>query len=151
MKISEWLSKEKDWTTSLNEHETNYEMGWKIVMMGGMGCNIGLEKDIDRINIIGNGQLSTEDAKKYKLVPKDKKDLFWIDLRMSVLPLGVQISPRPNHESLEKIQIGKVIYFDGLSQNNLIDGLLKVTDALEIIELRISLFSRIVSQTNRQG
>jgi hypothetical protein len=119
-------------------------------MMGRMGCNIALEKDIDRINIIGNGQLSTEDAKKYINVPKNKKDLFWIDLRMSVLPLGVLITPRPDHEKLESIQAARVIYFDGLSQDNFINTILKVTDALEIIELKIALFTRIVCQMDQK-
>ncbi|HET7344559.1 MAG TPA: DUF2299 family protein [Nitrososphaeraceae archaeon] len=68
----------------------------------------------------------------YKLSPE--KDEFWIHLRMNLIYVGINVAAIPDIESLESIQLTKPIYFDGLSQDKLIDVILRVTDALELSE-----------------
>jgi hypothetical protein len=48
-----------------------------------MGCNVCIENDIERVDVIANGIFSESDAIKYKLAPKSKKEDFWIDLKMN--------------------------------------------------------------------
>lgn len=72
---------------------------------------------------------SLSDSIKYKLAPKNKKDDFWIDLKMKLVLVGVNVNPMPNIENLQSIQIAKLIYFDRWSQDRLINTMLKVAEA----------------------
>jgi hypothetical protein len=41
-----------------------------------MDCNVCIEKDIDRVNVIASGKFSEADAMNYKLSPKHKRISF---------------------------------------------------------------------------
>jgi hypothetical protein len=90
--ILEWLSKEGNWNIQVNP-DPNYYFLCLVKMSERMGCNVCIEKHIDRVNVIASGKFSETDAINYKLSPKDKKDKFWIDLKMNLVHLGVNVDP----------------------------------------------------------
>lgn len=143
--IIKWLSKEKNW--SFQEHpDLNYYFTCKVKMSERMGCNVCIENDIERVDVIANGKFSESDAIRYKLAPKNKKDDFWVDLKMNLVNVGVNVDPKPDIENLQSIQIAKLIYFDRWSQDRLINTMLRVTEALELTELIFRNFSEKMSQ-----
>ena len=98
------------------------------------------------MDVIANGKFSESDAIRYKLAPKNKKDDFWVDLKMNLVNVGVNVDPKPDIENLQSIQIAKLIYFDRWSQDRLINTMLRVTEALELTELIFRNFSEKMSQ-----
>ena len=120
-------------------------------MSDNIGCNVCIEKDIDRVNIMATGKFSEEDAVNYKLSPKHKKEKFWIDLKMNLVHVGVNVEAIPNLEILDSIQIAKLIYFDRWSQDRLTNSMLKVSDSLELVQLIYRNFSEMMSQQNSKA
>ncbi len=148
--ILNWLSKETAWNIQISI-DTLYYFVCIVKMSERMGCNICIEKNIDRVDVIANGKFSKEDNTNYKLSPKHEKERFWTTLKLSIIPLNVNIEPIPDIENLETIQIAKLIYFDGWSQNRLINTMLKVTNALESAELIYRNFSERMNQQDSRA
>ena len=147
--IIRWLSYEKNW--SFQEHpDPIYYFTCKVQMSESLGCNVCVENDIERVDIITNGKFSQSDSIKYKLAPKNKKDDFWLDLKIRLVHVGVNVNPMPDIENLRSIQIAKLIYFDRLSQDRLINTMLKVAEALELTELIFRNFSERMGQQGRR-
>jgi hypothetical protein len=141
--ILKWLSQEQDWKVEVST-DPYYYFTCLVRLSESMGCNICIENHIERVNVIGNAMLSQSDRINYKL--SAEKDEFWIDLRMNLIHVGINVAAIPGIESLESIQLTKPIYFDGLSQDKFIDVILRVTDALELAELIFRNFSDAMSQ-----
>jgi hypothetical protein len=148
--ILKWLSQEKDWNIQVNP-ETDYYFCCTVKMSEAGGCNVCIERDIDRVNVISNGKFTEGDAINYKLSPKKKKEEFWIALKTNLVHVGVNVDPKPDFENLETIQVAKLIYFDALSQDKLVNTMLKVTDAMDLIQLIYRNFSEEMSRQSQMG
>ncbi len=128
-KISRWLSQETQWKIQPNGNDPTYYFIWNVELEK-IPAAICIEKNIDRVNIIGNAKLEEDDMTAYKLTPDRQR--FWSNLKMYTFPIGVMVNAIPNSEQLENIQFARMIYFDALSQDNLIHTLIRVSDAMEI-------------------
>jgi hypothetical protein len=136
--ILQWIAQEQDWKIEVsNDHY--YYFACLIRLGHDMSCNVCIEQHIERVNIIANAKLSERDRLNYKLTPGREK--FWIDLKMNLIHVGVNVTAFPEVENLESVQLAKTIYFDGWTQDKFIDTILKVTDALEMTELIFRNFS----------
>ncbi len=91
-----------------------------------MNCDVGVEKDVDRVNIMVNPVIAEDDASSYKLTPKSNKYMFWTRVRIGLAQMGVNVAPIPNVDDLESLQVNKPIYFDGWSQDKFVETMLKV-------------------------
>jgi hypothetical protein len=145
-----WLAQEKDWRVviSTSEEERYYYFSCKVDLPGGLGCNVAIERDVERVNIIANGVFSENDVTSYKLNPSRKN--FWIDLKVNLMHIGVNVHANPSVEELVSIQLSKPIYFDGWSHDKLIEAILKVTDGLELVEFTFHLFAEAASQQRQK-
>ena len=76
---------------------------------------------------------SKQDGINYKL--SKEKSRYWIDLKISVMNLGIYVHAIPDVESMEKIQIRKLIYFDGWSRDRFMTEVFTILDASELPEL----------------
>jgi hypothetical protein len=148
--ILDWLSQEKDWqvVASKEEEEHYYYFSCRVELTKDMSCNVAIEKDVERVNIIANGKFSENDVTSHKLSPSRKN--FWIDLKVNLIHMGVNVAVNPNVEQLDSIQLGKPIYFDGWSHDKFIETILKVTDALELVEFTFHLFAEAMSQQRQE-
>lgn len=76
---------------------------------------------------------SKQDGINYKL--SKEKSRYWIDLKISLMNLGIDVQAIPDVESMEKIQVRKLIYFDGWSRDRFMRDLFTIMDASELPEL----------------
>lgn len=148
--IIDWLSQEKDWQIliSTRDGEHYYYFSCRVQLTKDMSCNVAIERDVDRVNVIANGKFTDDDVTSYKLSPS--KGHFWIDLKVNLMHIGVNITPSPSVEELESIQLAKPIYFDGWSQDKLIEMILKVKDTLELVEFKFHLFAEAMNQQRQK-
>jgi hypothetical protein len=148
--VLDWLSQEKDWKIEINseEEEHYYYFSCKVELKKGMSCGVAIEKDVERVNIIVNGKFSENDVTSYKLSPSRRN--FWIDLKVNLMLIGVNVTPNPNMEELESIRLAKPIYFDGWSHDKFIETILKVTDAVEMVQFTFHLFGETMNQQRQK-
>ena len=134
--ILDWLSQEQrqqDWEVDVSDRDRHYYFSCLVRLSEKIGCNVCIDKDIERVIVITNATLPTNDIMRYKQSP-DKLRL-WTDLKMNLVLIGVNIVANPDVENLDSIQLIKTIYFDGWSRDRFMDTILKVTDGLELSEL----------------
>jgi hypothetical protein len=117
------------WRVQPNRADGHYYFVWNVEA-GRIPATVCIERDVVRVNIICNGSFDESDKTAYKLTLD--KHLFWSNLKMHTFPMGVIVNVLPNVEELENVQFIKMIYFDALTQDNLINTIIRVIDALEI-------------------
>jgi hypothetical protein len=127
--ISTCLSQGTQWRVQPNRADGHYYFVWNVEA-GRIPATVCIESDVVRVNIICNGSFDESDKTAYKLTLD--KHLFWSNLKMHTFPMGVIVNALPNVEELENVQFIKMIYFDALTQDNLINTIIRVIDALEI-------------------
>jgi hypothetical protein len=127
--ISKWLSQETQWKIKSSGNDPIYYFAWNVELSE-VPAAICIEKNIDRVDIISNAKLEKDDMTAYKLTPDRRR--FWSNLKMFTFPIGVMVNALPNSEQLENIQFVKMIYFDALTQDNLMNSLIRISDAMEI-------------------
>jgi hypothetical protein len=153
--ILQWLSQEKQWQVVVSKEEDRkisdyYYFFCKVILSGDMNCDVGIEKDVDRVNIMVNPVIAQPDASSYKLSPKPDKYMFWIQVRISLAQMGVNVVAIPNVDDLASLQVNKPIYFDGWSQDKFVEAMLKVTDAVEVAELYFKTFAQDMRQRGQK-
>lgn len=151
--IDTWLreeNKEKDWEIKqekMNEYYYSCTLTKIIdqIIEGEIQkteaglCTICIDKDIERVILFTIIKFSKSDSTNYKL--SLEKTEFWFDLRLQLIPLGVGINPIPDIDNIEKIQLTKIIYFDGWSRDRFMNDILIMMDATEIVEILFKKFS----------
>jgi hypothetical protein len=53
-------------------------------------------------------------------------------------------------EQIESIELAKPIYFDGWSRDKFIETIIKVTDALELVEFKFHLFAERMARQRQK-
>jgi hypothetical protein len=142
--ILDWISQEKDWKVELfdekvQEEENNYYFYSRVILSENTNCNVAIEKNVERVNVMVNAAFAKDDASSYKL--SRDRHRFWIDMRISLAQMGVNVAAIPNVEELAGLQVSKLIYFDGWSHDKFIETLLKVTDGLIVAEFYFKNFA----------
>jgi hypothetical protein len=142
-----WLSEEQkkqklDVKIGSNEHY--YYFACIVIFESGLGCNVCIEKDIERVNIITNAVLGETDRSSYRLTPDKAK--LWVSWKIENLRIGVNVVANPDVENLQNIQLSKVIYFDSWSRDKLMEAVIRITDALEPANFIFGSFSQNVSK-----
>lgn len=147
--IIEWLNEEQqDWQFRISKNEEVYYFSSLVKLGETLGCNVCIDKNIDRVIVVSIAKLSEQDGKSYRLTPQRKK--FWTDLKMKLVPIGVSVNALPDLDNLESIQLIKLIYFDAWSRDKLIESILKVADALELTQLVFNNFAESVSRLDQK-
>jgi hypothetical protein len=135
--LQTWLLEESElqkWKIGFSENENYYYYCYKILNKNNIDiCTICIEKNIERIILMNDIIFSKEDGINYKL--SKEKSRYWIDLKISLMNLGIDVQATPDVESMEKIQVRKLIYFDGWSRDRFMRDLFTIMDASELPEL----------------
>ena len=135
--IQAWLLEESElqkWKIGFIKDEDYYYSCYKILDKKDIDiCTICIEKNIDRVILMNEISFSKQDGINYKL--SKEKERYWIDLKISLMNLRVDVQAIPDVESMEKMQVRKLIYFDGWSRDRFMNDLLTIMDASELPEL----------------
>ncbi len=118
----------------------------RLIFLKDMNCDVAIEKDVYCVNVMVNPVIAKDDESIYKLSPKPDKYNFWIQVRVNLALMGVNINPISNVDDLTGLQENKPIYFDGWSHDKFIETMLKVTDAVEVAELYFEIFAQSMRQ-----
>ena len=135
--IQTWLLEESElqkWKIGFYENDHYYYYCYKIISEEDIDiCTICIEKNIERVILMNDISFSKQDGINYKL--SKEKSRYWIDLKISIMNLGIYVHAIPDVESMEKIQIRKIIYFDGWSRDGFMTEVFTIMDASELPEL----------------
>jgi hypothetical protein len=135
--LQTWLLEESElqkWKIGFSENENYYYYCYKILSKNNIDiCTICIEKNIERIILMNDIIFSKEDGINYKL--SKEKSRYWIDLKISLMNLGIDVQATPDVESMEKIEVRKFIYFDGWSRDRFMRDLFTIMDASGLPEL----------------
>ena len=81
-------------------------------------------------------QLTQEDKKGFSdLKDKEKRMEMISDLQRSLLAINVEYTFSPDLDSLDKVSIGKNIYFDGLTKDRFMDSIFALKRAMAAVGL----------------
>ena len=97
---------------------------------------------------MNNITFSKQDGTNYKL--SREKGKYWIDLKLQLLNLGIDVKAIPNVERVETIQLRKVIYFDGWSRDRFVNDVPNIIDSSEIPELIFRNYSNYMMKKSRR-
>jgi hypothetical protein len=146
--INKWLVEEteqQEWKIAINYDDPHYYYCYRIVNdTDTILCTICIEKNIDRVIIMNEITFSRQDGTNYKL--SREKGKYWIDLKLQLLNLGIDVKAIPDVERLETIQLRKVIYFDGWSRDRFMNDVLNIIDSSEIPELIFRNYSNYMNE-----
>ena len=146
--IQTWLLEECDlqkWKIGFYENDHYYYYCYKIISEENIDiCTICIEKNIERVILMNDISFSKQDGINYKL--SKEKSRYWIDLKISVMNLGIYVHAIPDVESMEKIQIRKIIYFDGWSRDRFMTEVFTIMDASELPELIFRDYSDYINE-----
>ena len=147
-KLAKWLELEGWQVQKLNE--PNYYSLYKVTQSENSGCMVGIEKVIDRVNILARVSFGEDERKIYLLSPDKLK--FWIELKINLMLLGIgtQIEPLNDPTRLKSIQLISVIYFDGLTHDKFIDNVNKLSDALGLCNIIWKKFIDSVAENQKK-
>jgi hypothetical protein len=148
-----WLSQEKDWQVMVSkeyEERYNYYFFCRVIFSEDMNCSVAIEKDVERVNIMIDAPFVEDDASSYKLSPTPDKGRFWLQMKITLAQIGVNVAPIPNVEQLARLQVNKPIYFDGWSHDKFIETLFKVADGIEVAELFFKSFAESMRQRHQK-
>ena len=93
---------------------------------------------------MNNITFSKQDGTNYRL--SREKGKYWIDLKLQLLNLGIDVKAIPDVERLETIQLRKVIYFDGWSRDRFVNDVRNIIDSSEIPELIFRNYSNYMNE-----
>lgn len=132
--IVDRLFREKNWeVVSSNDDENDgYQLSCKLELTKSMGSDVGVQ-NVELVNVLVNTLFYDHDASSHKENPPEDK--FWIDLRVNLAKMAVDVVTYLDSESLDILEPGKRMYLDGWPSNKFIRTILNVTDAAEIVEL----------------
>src|SRR5918995_5010076 len=86
--ILRWMSQEKQWqlVVSMKQEEiTRYYYFFCVVIFSkDQNCGVGIEKDVDRVNIMIDATIAENDVSSYKISPPHDKGKFWLDVKASL-------------------------------------------------------------------
>jgi hypothetical protein len=94
--------------------------------------------------VMNNITFSKQDGTNYKL--SREKGKYWIDLKLQLLNLGIDVKAISDVERLETIQLRKVIYFDGWSRDRFVNDVRNIIDSSEIPELIFRNYSNYMNE-----
>jgi hypothetical protein len=92
----------------------------------------------DSIEFATYASLIAEDKKAFIALKnnEEKLKILW-DLERSLLQINVGHKLLPNYKNLEKVEIYKKLYFDGLSKNTFMDTMFGVQRGIKLVELML--------------
>ncbi len=144
--ILEWLSQEKDWKvpTSGEDAVHGYYFSCRVELPDGTSCNVGIEQETERVNIITNVLLPIKDIVSNRI---HLDSVHFLDaLEFNLSERKVQVVPTPDIENVDSLQLAKVIYFHEWSYDKFISAVHDVIDAIRTSE---DLFRRFSTAGNQ--
>ena len=141
--VLKWLSEvsiEQEWTIRSNDEDPYYYFVVGVIDKNRIiRFKVCIERIIERIIIMNNVEFAKPNGIDYRLTPE--KGRYWIDLRIHSMQLGIDVQAIPDVENMKGIQVRKMIYFDGLSQDKFMDGLLTILNSSDLADILFKRFS----------
>lgn len=96
--IKTWLleeSEQQEWKIAINDDDPHYYHCYGIINeKNTILCTICIEKNIDRVIVMNDITFSKQDGTNYKL--SREKGKYWIDLKLQLLNLGIDVKRLTN-------------------------------------------------------
>lgn len=134
-KIKTWLDEEKISTVDIQDVYTDFHISVKITATHSIDLFIPKDR-IDSVVVAQNMNFSDDDKKGYVHLDKSRKKDFVLDLKSSLLHVGVEYAIQPDKERMQSVQVSRRIYFDGFTKDRFFDILHQVQRAMEIVYLK---------------
>ena len=134
-KVRSWLEEEN---LLGNDHTDNkllwafvckFNNGWPFMVYQGID-------DKDKIAASTELKLHERDQKKLRALRAPQREDFLLNLQLALLETKCGFTLTPNREKLEKIGFQKIMFYDGLSKQNLMDGLFSIFNCILMVTWR---------------
>ena len=108
---------------------------------------VAFPSSIEALTISTYFYFDKSDATGFTILPTEHKIIFANEMKIPLLTLGLWYTWIPGLENIESLEMKKLIYFDGFSQNAFSDGLTHVLNGYEIVSSR---YEQFVNYIHRQ-
>jgi hypothetical protein len=143
--IQGWLAQEENLeiVSSGEDMRHGYFFTWRVLRTELKGCNVGIENNVERVNIITLVNLPAAEIAANRIRVNTIDFFSALEFNLEQRGAGVQVVPTPDIEHLDSLQFGRVISFDEMTRDGLIDAIHNVIDAIDVAE---DLFARFSTQ-----
>lgn len=132
-KIIRWMQEENDiWKHIIIEDEKFFNIK---VIKNNRSIHLLMDGIHDRVLLVAKTNPTQEQKKAFSLLSELSKQQTCSDLLILLYQLGVlpQLFPLYQKDTIEYIELQKVIYFDGVTKDKLFDALSTVLRSIETI------------------
>jgi hypothetical protein len=131
-KIQRWIKEEGFQSSIAHEPYTDFQVNLKNPNMSIILFN----NKVDSVYFATYAGFDEADKKAFaSLKDKEKKLVLLCDLQRSLIAINVEYSILPNLDNLDRINISKKVYFDGLTKDKFIDTIFALNRAHAAVQL----------------
>jgi len=141
--IQGWLAQEENLkiVSSGEDMRHGYFFSWRVQRTELRGCNVNIENNVERINIITNVNLPGAEIAANRIIVNTIDFLGALEINLEERGARVQVDATPDIEHLDSLQFGRVISFDELTRDGLIDAIQNVIDSIDLAQDLFARFS----------
>jgi hypothetical protein len=132
------MEKVKQWLTEENYQFNQIEDPNSYFHFQLQNPNVSIysgKSEIDSMTLATFIRFPKLDKQMFSFIAIEGKKFFW-NLQNALNQLNVSYSLYPNIESIERVDINKKIYFDGLTKNTVFNVLLDINRAITCVNLQ---------------
>jgi hypothetical protein len=141
--IQGWLAQEENLEimSSGEDMRHRYFFSWRVQRTELRECNVNIENNVERVNIITNVNLPGAEIAANRIIVNTIDFLGALELNLEERGARVQVVATPDIEHLDGLQFGRVISFDELTRDGLIDAIQNVIDSIDLAQDLFARFS----------
>jgi hypothetical protein len=141
LQIQVWLAQEENLeiVSSGEDMRHGYIFSWRVHRTELRGCNVNIENNVERVSITTNVNLAEIAANR--IIVNTIDFLGALELNLEERGARVQVDATPDIEHLDSLQFGRVISFDELTRDGLIDAIQNVIDSIDLAQDLFARFS----------
>lgn len=133
-RITAWLTDENYRFKSVDDERATCNL---LLDIRDFGINLIVRNDkLDSLILAGTIGLTPQDKKAYDYLKPQKRIEFVQGCEMAILQIGVDYEFQPSRENAHSITLFRVLFHDGLTKQSFFDAILKITHALEMVNLQ---------------
>ena len=141
LQIQVWLVQEENLeiVSSGEDMRHGYIFSWRVQRTELRGCNVNIENNVERVSITTNVNLAEIAANR--IIVNTIDFLGALELNLEESGTRVKVDATPDIEHLDGLQFGRVISFDEMTRDGLIDAIQNVIDSIDLAQDLFARFS----------
>ncbi len=93
---------------------------------------------LDSLTIAATIGLTPEDQRAFSYLKPEKRIDFVQNCEVALLQIGVNYEFQPDRDNAQSVSLAKVLFYDGLTKQSFLDGIMEPCRALELVNLQYS-------------